>query len=44
MAEHEHGTMDIKDHERTFHGFIRVVTWATIAAIVILIFMALVNA
>ncbi len=44
MAEHEHGTMDVKDHEKTFDGFIRMVTWGAIICIGILIFMALVNA
>ena len=24
MAEHEHGEMDITEHEKTFEGFIRV--------------------
>lgn len=44
MAEHERGTMDIKEHEKTFEGFIRVATWAAVLAIVVLIFLALVNA
>lgn len=44
MAEHKHGSMNIKTHEKTFEGFIRMVTWGAGIAIGILIFMALVNA
>ena len=50
MADHPHdqhdhvvGTMDIKDHEKTFAGFIRMVTWGAGICIGILVFMALVN-
>ncbi len=51
MADHGHdhphghasGTMDIRDKEKTFEGFIRMVTWGAGIAIGILIFMALVN-
>ncbi len=44
MAEHSHGDMDTRDHEKTFVGFIRMTTWAAIIIVLILIFMALVNA
>lgn len=44
MAEHKHGSMNIKTHEKTFEGFIRMVTWGAGISIAILIFMALVNA
>ena len=44
MAEHKHGSMDIKVQEKTFAGFIRMVTWGTVLSIGILIFMALANA
>lgn len=44
MAEHKHGSMDISAQEKTFAGFIRMVTWGAVISIVILIFMALVNA
>ena len=27
MAEHKHGSVDIKVQEKTFAGFIRMVTW-----------------
>jgi hypothetical protein len=39
-----HGSMDIRDQEKTFDGFIRMTVWVVCAVIFILIFMALVNA
>jgi hypothetical protein len=44
MADHKHGSMDIKTHEKTFSGFIAFVKWGIILSFAILIFMALVNA
>ena len=44
MAEHKHGSMDTKAQERTFAGFLRMVTWGIVISIGILIFMALANA
>lgn len=44
MADHEHGKMDIEQHERTFAGFIRVGTIAAVIVVAILLFLALVNA
>ncbi|MEF3048840.1 aa3-type cytochrome c oxidase subunit IV [Pseudotabrizicola sp. L79] len=44
MAEHKHGSMDIRVQEKTFAGFIKMVTWGAAICIGILIFMALVNA
>jgi hypothetical protein len=43
MAEqhHESGTMDISEQEKTFAGFIRWVTNATIVIIAILVFLAI---
>jgi Ni,Fe-hydrogenase I cytochrome b subunit len=43
MAEHKHGSMDIKVQEKTFEGFIRMVTWGAGISIAVLIFMALAN-
>lgn len=43
MAEHKHGSMDIREHEKTFAGFIRMSTWGAGIAIGLLIFMALAN-
>ena len=44
MADHKHGSVSVKTHEKTFAGFVRMVTWAVGIIIAVLIFMALVNA
>lgn len=44
MAEHEQGSMSVKAQEKTFSGFVRLVTWSAGISIGILIFLALVNA
>lgn len=44
MAEHKHGEMDITEQEKTFEGFMSLTTKATIAIIVLLVFLALVGA
>ena len=41
MAEHEHGSMDVTEQERTFAGFIRWSAWVLVLVAVILIFMAI---
>ena len=43
MAEHKHGSMDTSVQEKTFAGFIRMVTWGAGISIGILIFLALAN-
>ncbi len=43
MADHEHGTMDIKAQEKTFAGFIKFTTYTIIGILVFLVFLALVN-
>ena len=43
MAEHKHGSMDTKVQEKTFEGFMRMVTWGAGISIGVLIFTALVN-
>lgn len=43
MAEHEHGSMDIKVQEKTFAGFVKFTTYTVIGIIIFLIFLALVN-
>ena len=43
MAEHKHGSMDTKVQEKTFEGFIRMVTWGAGISVAVLIFMALAN-
>jgi Bacterial aa3 type cytochrome c oxidase subunit IV len=44
MAEHKHGSMDIRAHEKTFAGFIKASIWVAGLSIAALIFMALANA
>ena len=44
MAEHKHGSMDIREHEKTFASFIKLSMWTVGISIGVLIFMALVNA
>lgn len=44
MADHKHGSMDTRNHEKTFAGFIKLSTWVAGLAIAALIFMALANA
>lgn len=44
MAEHKHGSMDIRAHEKTFAGFIKMSIWVAGLSIAALIFMALANA
>jgi hypothetical protein len=41
--DHTSGTMDIRDKEKTFEGFIRMTVWGAGIAVAILIFMALAN-
>lgn len=44
MADYKHGSMDIKGQQKTFDGFMWFVSRGAIISILILIFMALVNA
>lgn len=44
MAEHKLGSMDIRAQEKTFAGFIRMVTWGAAICIGVLVFLALANA
>lgn len=44
MAEHKQGSMDTKAQEKTFAGFIGMVTNASIIILVLVVFMALANA
>lgn len=43
MADHKPGEMDITTQEKTFDGFMNVVTKSVVFIIVLLIFLALVN-
>jgi Bacterial aa3 type cytochrome c oxidase subunit IV len=41
--EFKPGSMDIGDHEKTFSGFMRVVTWAGGLILVFLLLLAMFN-
>lgn len=43
MAEHKNGEMNIEVQEKTFHGFIKMVTWGIVICILVLVFLALFN-
>jgi hypothetical protein len=43
-AEHRQCEMDITEHQQTFAGFIKAVTWVSGIAILVLVFLALANA
>ncbi|SLN21567.1 aa3-type cytochrome c oxidase subunit IV [Roseisalinus antarcticus] len=43
MAEHKHGEMDITVQEKTFNGFIRMVSRTAIVIVVALILLSLIN-
>ena len=44
MGDYKTGKKDVRAQEKTFAGFIRMVTWGGIICILVLIFMALANA
>ena len=44
QSEHVHGSMDIRGHEKTFAGFVRMSIWVVCLSFATLIFMALTNA
>lgn len=44
MNDHKHGEMDTTEQDKTFDAFLWFVSRGTIVVILILIFMALVNA
>ncbi|QCO56267.1 aa3-type cytochrome c oxidase subunit IV [Pseudorhodobacter turbinis] len=43
MSEYKHGSMDTKVQEKTFDGFLRLVSWGAGISIGVLIFLALAN-
>jgi hypothetical protein len=43
-TDHKHGSMPVKEQEKTFASFIRFVSWGIGLSIGTLIFLALVNA
>lgn len=44
MSDHKHGEMNIDVQEKTFEKFVKASAWSCVAAIVVLIFIAFVNA
>jgi hypothetical protein len=44
MSDYIPGKMDIRAQEKTFAGFIRMVSWGIVIAILVLIVMALADA
>lgn len=43
MNEHQHGSMNITDHERVFEHFVKFAIWVAVIAILVLIFLAIFN-
>jgi hypothetical protein len=43
MADHKPGSMDVTTQEKTFNGFVSMVTRAVVLIFAFLIFLALVN-
>ena len=41
--DYKHGTMDISAQEKTFAGFVRVMTWSAILIVIFLLLLALFN-
>ena len=43
MADTEHGSMDIKEQEKTFNGFLKLSGYSLVAIVGFLVFLYLVN-
>lgn len=43
MSDYKPGSMDIRQQEKTFAGFMKMVTWGAVIVVAILIVMALAN-
>lgn len=41
MADHKHGDMDVKEHEKMFAGFIKFTMYSVYVIIAILLFLAI---
>lgn len=44
MGEHVPGNMDIRAQEKTFAGFIKMITWGAVVVAVVLVILALADA
>lgn len=42
-GEYKHGSMDIREHEKTFRGFVRMTVWVVAITLAVLVFTALAN-
>lgn len=43
QQDYEHGSMDVRVHEKTFENFIKLAERAVIAIVLVLIFLAVFN-
>ena len=43
MSDYEHGSMDIRSHEREFVGFVKFAVWVCVAVFFVLVFLAVFN-
>lgn len=43
MAEHTHGDMSVREHEKTFEAFVKILWRAIIAILVFLVLLAMIN-
>ena len=43
MAEYKHGSMDINEQQKAFHGFLKGIVWVVSLSLAALIFMAVFN-
>ena len=41
MADHEHGSMDVTEQEKTSEGFIRWSAYTIVLVVIVLVFLAL---
>ncbi len=44
MAEHQHGSMDIRVQEKTFEGFMKVTARSVVVILVLLVILAIFGA
>ena len=44
MSDHQHGTMDARDHEKVFEGFLKFAFRFAIAVAIFLVLLAIFNA
>jgi len=40
-SAHETGTMDIKEHQKTWAGFLTLVKWIVLGCILVMVFLAI---